>query len=125
MKKLVILLSLLLAAISGFAQEVCNNGIDDDGDGFIDCYDPDCSESEDCNGFYFGNDATCEYKPDNFADFTMELDFQSDNRTADHLGRLAVGDLDGDGIPEIVTKSRRGRRITILNGQTGEVKKSD
>ncbi|MBL3657312.1 T9SS type B sorting domain-containing protein [Fulvivirga sediminis] len=122
MKKLVILLSLLLAATGGFAQEVCNNGIDDDGDGFIDCYDPDCSDNDDCNGFYFGNDATCEVEPNSFPDFAMALDFQSADQTADHLGRIAIGDLDGDGIPEIVTKSRTGRRITILDGQTGAVK---
>ena len=30
-----------------FSQEICNNGIDDDGDGLIDLNDPDC----DCDGF--------------------------------------------------------------------------
>ena len=25
------------------AQEICTNGIDDDGDGLIDCLDPDCA----------------------------------------------------------------------------------
>ena len=25
-----------------YAPEICNNGIDDDGDGLIDLYDPDC-----------------------------------------------------------------------------------
>ena len=29
--------------------EVCDNGIDDDGDGFTDCADPDCSSSSNCN----------------------------------------------------------------------------
>ncbi|MDP2161083.1 MAG: hypothetical protein Q8K02_11410 [Flavobacterium sp.] len=28
--------------------EICNNGIDDDGDGFIDCADFDCNESPFC-----------------------------------------------------------------------------
>ncbi|GGD35806.1 MULTISPECIES: hypothetical protein [Flavobacterium] len=28
--------------------EICNNGIDDDGDGFIDCDDFDCNESPFC-----------------------------------------------------------------------------
>lgn len=28
--------------------EICNNGIDDDGDGFIDCEDFDCENSPDC-----------------------------------------------------------------------------
>ena len=32
----------LLFPIAVFAQEICNNGIDDDGDGLIDLNDPDC-----------------------------------------------------------------------------------
>ncbi len=38
------------------AQEICNNGIDDDGDGFIDCVDPDCSEYE-CDSILNCNNA--------------------------------------------------------------------
>ena len=29
-------------------QEICDNGIDDDGDGLIDCDDPDCSSADNC-----------------------------------------------------------------------------
>ncbi len=32
----------------GGTAEICNNGIDDDGDGFIDCADPDCFTSPFC-----------------------------------------------------------------------------
>jgi len=32
----------LLAACTGLTQEICNNGIDDDGDGLVDLHDPDC-----------------------------------------------------------------------------------
>jgi len=39
-------LILLLFACPIFAQEVCDNGIDDDGDGMIDLNDPECA----CNG---------------------------------------------------------------------------
>ncbi|MEL6651194.1 MAG: hypothetical protein AAFQ87_10365, partial [Bacteroidota bacterium] len=31
-----------LSTMTSFAQEICGNGLDDDGDGFIDCFDPDC-----------------------------------------------------------------------------------
>ncbi|MGZ4158099.1 MAG: hypothetical protein ACXVED_13330, partial [Bacteroidia bacterium] len=27
------------------AQEICGNGIDDDGDGLVDCLDPDCTSN--------------------------------------------------------------------------------
>ncbi|MEL6592702.1 MAG: hypothetical protein AAFQ68_21565, partial [Bacteroidota bacterium] len=40
---------LLLFSFSFFslsAQEICNNNIDDDGDGFVDCADPDCGASQ-------------------------------------------------------------------------------
>jgi len=40
-------LSSLLAA----AQEVCDNGVDDDGDGLIDCYDGDSSADGACDDF--------------------------------------------------------------------------
>ncbi|MFC7357546.1 tail fiber domain-containing protein [Jejudonia soesokkakensis] len=30
------------------SSEICNNGIDDDGDGQIDCQDGDCSEAQNC-----------------------------------------------------------------------------
>ena len=35
-------LLLLLVSYSSFAQEICDNGKDDDGDGLIDLQDPDC-----------------------------------------------------------------------------------
>src|SRR5262249_301827 len=41
-KHLFILLSLFLLVYSCIAQEICNNGIDDDNDGLVDLHDPDC-----------------------------------------------------------------------------------
>ena len=31
------------------AQEICDNGIDDDNDGLIDCVDPDCENYAQCD----------------------------------------------------------------------------
>lgn len=45
MTKTIIILSFLVS-FTGFGQEVCNNGLDDDLDGLIDLNDPDC----DCGG---------------------------------------------------------------------------
>ncbi len=41
--------------------EICDNGIDDDGDGLIDCEDPDCASSENCgvSGVVYGSTFAC------------------------------------------------------------------
>jgi hypothetical protein len=36
-------------------QEICNNGIDDTGNGLIDCFDPECAASPDCPAFALGS----------------------------------------------------------------------
>jgi hypothetical protein len=49
------LLSIFLfcfTTILAFSQEKCDNGIDDDVDGYIDCFDSDCSSTKACEGFY-------------------------------------------------------------------------
>lgn len=114
-------LGLTLLASPLYAQEICNNGRDDDGDGFIDCYDSDCSASTFCKGFYLGDEALCEATPPAFPQFTMALDFASPNETTNHLSRMAIGDLNRDGKPEIITMNRYTDRIFILNGADGSI----
>ncbi len=41
-QRLFLAMFLMACSAVGFAQEVCDNGIDDDGDGLVDIYDPDC-----------------------------------------------------------------------------------
>ncbi len=113
---------LFSAPLFAQAQEICDNGIDDDGDGFIDCFDPDCALNSLCDGSYVGNDANCEAPPTDFPDFTMTLDFSTPDETTNHLGRIAIGDLDRDGIPEIISNNRYSKRIYILNGDDGSIK---
>jgi len=43
-------MSLMLSASPDHAQEICNNGIDDDDDGLSDCKDPNCSDQPICKG---------------------------------------------------------------------------
>lgn len=63
-KSLLTLLILFFASAT-FTQENCNNNIDDDADGLIDCLDPDCMASPDCPAFAFpGSCLPIGYYPD-------------------------------------------------------------
>lgn len=124
MKKIYTLFFFTVLSTALWAQEICDNGIDDDGDGFIDCYDSDCTESDLCDGFYLGDDADCEVEPSEFPAFTMELDFSSPDETTNHIGRMSIGDVDRDGIPEIVTMNRYTKILYILNGEDGSIEHS-
>jgi hypothetical protein len=124
MKRYVYLFALCLSlcATVSHAQEICANGLDDDGDGFIDCFDKDCANQVVCTGGYVGNDLLCEVKPSQFPAFTLALESASPDGTANHLGRAVVGDIDGDGVPEMMTVNKYSKKIFILNGKaTGTV----
>ncbi len=108
------------------AQEICNNGIDDDNDGLMDCYDPDCCNNGSCATNYYnpcpsnligcGTDSIV-------GSFSMRQTWQS-TELVNSLTNVVVGDLDGDNVPEIVaTKlSSTSNGLVILNSQTGTVK---
>lgn len=120
MKKLYFLLlnALLLSSLSALAQETsCDNGIDDDADGYVDCFDTDCSGNTACEDFFMGDEASCEALPTEFPTFAMTLAGVSENETAATLSRPSIGDLDSDGIPEIVVTNRLGQTMHILSGQ--------
>ena len=115
------LLLITIAFISN-AQEICDNGIDDDGDGLIDCFDGDCSGVTDCSTFYFGKDSgDCQIAPPLVAGYNLVEKWRSvvDVETR---GTPIVGDLDGDGIPEVVTHFRDDNTVYILDGATGATK---
>lgn len=123
MRKVFFILACVLVSTVAFAQESnCSNGIDDDGDGFVDCYDSDCANAANCDGTFVGNNG-CQIPPPPAPAFTMTLDFSSDNQTTNHLARMAIGDLDRDGTPEIVTMNKYTKQLVILNGNDGSTKK--
>ncbi|GHN01017.1 hypothetical protein WSM22_25060 [Cytophagales bacterium WSM2-2] len=126
MKKIVGFVGLLVLISSlAFSQESnCTDGIDNDGDGFIDCYDSECAANAACKGGYVGNDANCEAKPSTFPKFSMALDWGSPNQVTDHLTRITIGDLDRDGVPEVITLNSVTDKIYILDGKTGAIEKS-
>jgi gliding motility-associated-like protein len=117
-KTLLILLTLISSALAGFAQEICNNGIDDDGDGLIDCYDPQCNGNPDCSDFFYGKPAlSCTTNPTNPA-FSLNTIWQSPMDVSTR-STMMVGDMDGDGTPEVVCHQSGVNELFILDGLTG------
>src|SRR5207247_17581 len=116
MKKLLFLLAFLATSYS-YAQEIgkCGDGIDNDGDGFVDCYDSECYSDKLCADFFIGKDASCESKPDTFPPFTMHLKYTS-NKGTHHPNRLIIGDVDNDNVPEIVTTFRGENAADVNTG---------
>ncbi|MEO9966647.1 MAG: hypothetical protein ABJF11_12695, partial [Reichenbachiella sp.] len=101
------------------AQEICSDGIDNDNDGFIDCYDSECSTDEYCDDFYFGNSVLCQDPATQNPDFNIKLQWSSANLTAFNSVTPAIGDIDGDGTPEVVVTNRYLNTVTVLNGADG------
>ncbi len=106
--KRVLLLMLLVGGLSigGYAQEICNNGLDDDGDGYVDCFDTDCSGNFFCASQFFGGPVPgCQTSPPAAPPFAMSILWSVDSIATPLLARRTpmVGDIDLDGIPEIIT----------------------
>ncbi|MEM6768777.1 MAG: VCBS repeat-containing protein, partial [Bacteroidota bacterium] len=108
------------------AQETsCSDGIDNDGDGLIDCYDTDCGGTVDCAAFYYGVEPpSCQFIPPADADtFELELLWQTDQSLypIDQRHTPIVGDVDNDGVPEVLGKNAgTPGYIRIFNGITGD-----
>lgn len=103
--------------IYGGCQEICDNGVDDDGDGLIDCFDDDCCSLEFCQGQYTACVDDCA---SNFGRDAQLLDHVFlDKQLISNVNPL-VGDIDQDGITEILIAEQRedfAISILVLNGQ--------
>ncbi|MFT4600898.1 MAG: gliding motility-associated-like protein [Arenicella sp.] len=67
MKKLLLVFGIILSSVTMYAQEICDNGIDDDADGDIDMNDADCA----CSGIGGGGSTVTSLIPNpSFEDFT-------------------------------------------------------
>lgn len=87
-KKSSLLIGVLCCLFSGYGQEICNNGIDDDGDGKIDLNDPDCScTTTGTNSFLDNHDfEQMSYCPNDFTQFMAATGwFLPSSATSDYL----------------------------------------
>ncbi len=122
-KKLLLSLTLPIIFSWASAQEICNNGIDDDNDGLIDCYDPDCKDNNQCNQFYYSidSDTSC-IKPNNTT-YPLEVLWScvvdEKNLTGVPYRVTITGDIDQDGVPEVIFPVYDS--IVIINGSTGNI----
>ncbi|MBL7808550.1 MAG: PKD domain-containing protein [Saprospiraceae bacterium] len=90
--------------------ENCDNGIDDDGDGFIDCYDPQCNCYANQN---------CIVPPP--SGIRAHVAWESGNKDVNVLSIPIVANLnpDTDTIPEIIIKgylADNSKKLLIFNG---------
>ncbi len=118
--------------LTSHGQEICNNSIDDDGDGLVDCYDNDCYSTDQCistvDAFYYGlmSADTCSFKPEKIdGSWDLITEWSTDIGAFGNIANAPlVGDLDNDGIPEVVLASGWAGgldlgELSIFNGQTG------
>jgi gliding motility-associated-like protein len=117
-----VFISFFLSLTGLFSQvENCTNGIDDDGDGLIDCFDPDCTCTSPCADFYYTDcNANCSYVPP-CGNLALGIQWTATVETNTY-SPLVAGDMDHDGIPEVVTYLCEGPDLYILDGATGATK---
>lgn len=109
--------------------EICDNGLDDDNDGLIDCYDPDCCSSPACDNTYFDPCALSCLNTASPQALSLQLEWTSSTNNWHPYNTPIVGDLDGDGVNEIV--GNRGtwqgivdyKNLVVINGETGALEK--
>ena len=99
--------------------EDCENGIDDNGDGLIDCFDPLCSCIEPCvsEHYFYPCEDECEIRPE-CDQFSATLKWESNSNVGSYPV-LVAGDIDRDGMPELVTYELESSRLIIMSGDDG------
>ncbi len=134
----------ITAIANGQAIEICNDAIDNDGDGQVDCVDSFCNfaaniekgcrcfdatdndgdgkidaADTDCATYYglsfVGAGSTCSINPPPGTGFSSIAAPQtSSQNTADTPAKIAVGDMNNDGMPDVVVTSKWNSTIQVV-----------
>ncbi|MFK8165471.1 MAG: HYR domain-containing protein [Lewinella sp.] len=105
----------------------CGDGIDNDGDGLIDCYDGDCAGISGCEDFFFGQpEPDCNFEPPELDEIELNLLFQTDETQypIDQRAGVVVGDMNGDGVPDLISRDNNPARIQLFSGDDGRILQS-
>ena len=112
--------------VCNIGTEICDNGLDDDRDGLVDCYDSDCSGVGKCvsdaNLDFYGLPAVICNKIRPIEPFQMKTLWAKSLSTSTAQITMPIGDLDGDNIPEIVVLGYAEDSLYVLDGQNGSAK---
>ncbi|MEG0926703.1 VCBS repeat-containing protein [Chryseobacterium sp.] len=109
--KFTILFFLFSLILISAQTEICGNGLDDDGDGYVDSYDSDC---------FTGPAPTC-FTPATSTSFGIQLNVQGAANALDVSMSPTLGDIDNDGKVEIIAplnNSVLGFIVYEVNGTT-------
>lgn len=122
-----LLVFLVLSTRTTYSQESLIDGIDNDNDGYVDCFDSDLFGNPACGSFYFGQPIpTCRAKPPVLSSYTLVEKYRTDKTSfpVDQRSGVFVGDMNNDGIPDIVAKaagSNANARFYVFHGVDGSL----
>ncbi len=105
-------------------SEICDNGLDDDGDGLIDCYDSDCCETASCvnNSFSPCEKDGCD--PPIYNEFEMKLKWNTSTAPFNMVPlsrQPSGGDLAGNGIVGLLEGRRSAKTVRLVDGSDGSI----
>ncbi len=108
--------------------EICDNGLDDDGDGLIDCYDPDCCGFNECDYAYYDPCALECVEAFTPKSISVTREWTSSDDNWHPYNTPIVMDFDGDGETEIIGNKGTWqglieyKNLLILDSYDGSIK---